>query len=554
MRALYASLCWLSLFLSGAHNEATAAAPLRSQGDAPAHGVKAAGGGASASRAGVVAEGQMPYGIYSPLTLREGFGSSDDLLHELEGEAVLLQKANVRVYCIQPGLAEDVATLQANTDPGLFRLNKVQITDWEVERYFGTLPTSGRAQCTEGLIMVGPFASVNDAQTWQRSTKIMLELNRLKAYLSRPAVIRGDGGTSIRLELYVKTSGGVAAPKREEIERAGLPRFLQFHRPTITDIRTMTRDDAVERRDWFPGEALAAVGATIPGVFRVSTRVVVPDPEEQNQSRTAEVVVPIFVVKAGGAWHELTDGAGPGGTTEALVRDRKCRTPCRFLATVALDEVGDVYRRVCGGRWSPPGLGDCQQKDYLRNCIFATAGFPFRKEEWKSAFAAEPWYLERPGFKAADLTREGSQNVERLKVQPADCGTAGNAENRSTSSFVHARISKADLDVIVEWFRRRASQETWLPDNLKDDGGPSSSSEIRRILEQPGVFRLKPWTPFEYVKGREGEPREIRVDTGAPPPDCVPVSDSEDCEGFDWMLFTLDAYGRIVGLSIGAAG
>src|SRR5262245_25766570 len=74
--------------------------------------------------------------------------------------------------------------------------------------------------------------------------------------------------------------------------------------------------------------------------------------------------------------------------------DERCATPCRFLADTPLAEVGAKVKATCSSEWATAEK-DCAQLDYYRNCVYATAGYTFKKKRYQAAFGSEPWYKAR---------------------------------------------------------------------------------------------------------------------------------------------------------------
>ena len=241
-----------------------------------------------------------------------------------------------------------------------------------------------------------------------------------------------------------------------------------------------------------------------------------------------------------------------GSGVASVAVDARCENPCRFLADVALDKVGNAHQQACRKPWTTPDPTDCDQLDYRRNCIYATAGGTFKKPKWQDAFGKLPWYAARADFKESDLSRVASSNVRDLKQQALACRGKGEARAAIPTRFTASKITKADQATIVGWFAQKAKGEAVLPPKLESEGSPATGNEIMRWLAQGHLFQLKPWTPFEYDEGETaGAPRHATIATGAASPDCV--GEDGECEGFEWITFELDAKGAIVGLSVGAA-
>lgn len=255
---------------------------------------------------------------------------------------------------------------------------------------------------------------------------------------------------------------------------------------------------------------------------------------------------PATAPPTGGAGGSATGTGGAAGKADA-----RCDTECRFLADVALDQVADAFQQACGKPWTATDPKSCDQLDYQRNCIYATAGYTFKKPQWRDAFGKQPWYTARADFKETDLSRVASNNIRDLKQQALACRADGAAPAAIPSKLTASKISKADEAIIVGWFKQKAKGELVLPAKLEADGSAATKEDLEGWLKQTHLFQLKAWTPLEYASGKAGEPRSITAPTGLPGPDCK--GEGEDCEGYEWITFDLDAKGAIVGISVNAA-
>jgi hypothetical protein len=243
----------------------------------------------------------------------------------------------------------------------------------------------------------------------------------------------------------------------------------------------------------------------------------------------------------------ITDGA----VAAAVAPDLRCETQCRFLANVPLADAPAFYQQACGGAWVTPAADDCDALDLQRNCIYATAGYVFKKEKWKTFFGKQPWYTARPDFKETDLSRVATANIRELKQDALTCRGA-DGEHPIPARLTASSISAADRKTIVAWFTKKAKGDIVLPPKLESDFQPTDEAGMLSWLRSPDLFVLKEWTPFEYREGKPGEPRTVMVATSAAPPDCVDDG-NEGCEGFEVIYFDLDAAGKIVGIGVTAA-
>src|SRR5688572_25053828 len=93
----------------------------------------------------------------------------------------------------------------------------------------------------------------------------------------------------------------------------------------------------------------------------------------------------------------------PSPGQDAAVSDERCADPCRMLATLKISDHAAEVKKTWAAEWKP-ATADCDQPDFLGNCIYATAGYTFKKAEWRDTFGSEPWYKARPDFKDSDLS------------------------------------------------------------------------------------------------------------------------------------------------------
>ena len=104
-----------------------------------------------------------------------------------------------------------------------------------------------------------------------------------------------------------------------------------------------------------------------------------------------------------------------------------CTPDCRLLTVYSFDEVQANYCALCGAHdemactldWPTSDVPSCEIWDYYRNCIYATYGRPFEKEQWKQAFGSQPWYRPDPGYSDAKLSAMAKANVDEAQRRKA---------------------------------------------------------------------------------------------------------------------------------------
>lgn len=162
-----------------------------------------------------------------------------------------------------------------------------------------------------------------------------------------------------------------------------------------------------------------------------------PSPDAPAAAPTAG---PSAVPTAQAAPPAASKGKGKGKAAKAGGAGRfapqpkaMCTPDCRLLTVYTFDEVQANYCALCGAHdemacqldWPTSDVPSCEIWDYYRNCIYATYGRPFEKEQWKQAFGSQPWYHPDPGYSDAKLSAAAKANVEeaqRRKAAKVMCG------------------------------------------------------------------------------------------------------------------------------------
>lgn len=232
-----------------------------------------------------------------------------------------------------------------------------------------------------------------------------------------------------------------------------------------------------------------------------------------------------------------TPTATPTATTpDAAARpaaDESCASPCRFLAETPLAEIADKVRATCGTEWPAVSASDCAQLDYQRNCIFATAGYTFKKPIYQSAFGLQPWYTPRAGFKDSDLSKVATANVAELKRMAASCRQGNPIDARD-----------------------RALVDAWLADiqagkvQLEGDGDMSPKKlYAKRKLERARYVTPDAYSPKMQAAATAKGVRVLFLDFSEPEPD-----NCDECEGFGiWLELAIDANDQVIAVEQGFA-
>jgi hypothetical protein len=231
--------------------------------------------------------------------------------------------------------------------------------------------------------------------------------------------------------------------------------------------------------------------------------------------------------------------AAGSAVADAAITDERCADPCRLLATVKLADLATELNKTCRVEWKP-AAGDCDQPDYLRNCIYATAGYTFKKQQWRDAFGAKPWYKERADFKDTDLSPVAMANVAELKAQAKTCrgGNVTPEDQQLVEAWVDKlRTGKPQLPAVT--FTHERVEPQTLKEQLlgtKADFGKGRKTEYRYTkFDWDGVFAGMAIRTVEFSPGNA----EARG------PNC----DDEECESGNAVMIAIDNRNRIVGVS-----
>lgn len=232
--------------------------------------------------------------------------------------------------------------------------------------------------------------------------------------------------------------------------------------------------------------------------------------------------------------------AGSGAAAGSASPDAACKQPCTLLKDTPL---ADVRAKCADWPIGTEGQAGCDAADYARNCIYAAYGYSFKKDVWKKAFGSEPWYKPDPAFKNTAMSSTAMANVAELKK----LGTTCKGVSPGTAS---AATTKA-LDA---WFAARKKGTPALPDKITDlDTKPTTKEEFAKnyLAKDSTLFFRDAWEPYTLI-WKNGGVERVEVSTGVPNPKTCTGNDSEECEGFEWLTFTVDN-GTITAIEAGAA-
>lgn len=238
----------------------------------------------------------------------------------------------------------------------------------------------------------------------------------------------------------------------------------------------------------------------------------------------------------------------------AAPTDPRCDEPGRFLATVPLAALPSTMATACQVEaWRAPAADACAEREALWHGLLAELGYPFRTPAVRASFAATSWYQPRDDFWGGDLAEVPAANEQALR------GCDAPDRFPTIDELTASTVTAADLRTVYAWFAAKQAGDLRLPATLEADGGPVSADEMRTWLSYDGLFTLSAWTPIDYGFDpvappgvRPPGPTVITVGTSVHQLECVDYG-NEDCEGYEWISFTLGTGGAIVGIAVGAA-
>ena len=231
------------------------------------------------------------------------------------------------------------------------------------------------------------------------------------------------------------------------------------------------------------------------------------------------------------------------------IKDDRCDAPCRFLADTSLADIAMRVEATCGTKWPAANAKDCAQFDYQRNCIYANAGYTFKKKRYQATFGSYDWYKPRADFKDTDLSATATANVAALKQRAAEC-KKGNV------------IDDKDRKIVDAWLGKLRAGKPEIPaiviDGSTADGATTADDMKKSLLGHKADFSAKKLKSMTYratgsdawetaVAGKAK--RVVELDFSEPDgPDC-----EEECGYGLWLVVGIDDKDHVVALEQGMA-
>lgn len=121
---------------------------------------------------------------------------------------------------------------------------------------------------------------------------------------------------------------------------------------------------------------------------------------------------------SGSGGSTASPSAPPAALTKKFTAADICASPCVLLAEMTIEDATLAYCNACSvdTQCEVAFVPDsCEAEATLRNCIFATHGFSFKKKQWQETFGKQAWYRPNPAYSDKLLSRAALQNIGKLR-------------------------------------------------------------------------------------------------------------------------------------------
>jgi hypothetical protein len=226
--------------------------------------------------------------------------------------------------------------------------------------------------------------------------------------------------------------------------------------------------------------------------------------------------------------------------------DERCNLPCRFLADTPLADMSAKVQAACNGPWGDAvATNDCAEIDFQRNCIYATAGYTFKKKRYSSIFKSESWYKARADFKDADLSAVATANVAALKAAAKACKKTvalDPPDQKAVDAFLAAiEAGKPDVPSIIDGYEEDNMSKAQMTEFFQ--GGARKVYIRKNLLSARYQVPMSPSTDAATTRAKV-----VSLEFHDPSTDNCP--EDEECGGYGGIDLALDASGKVVGMSI----
>ncbi len=229
-------------------------------------------------------------------------------------------------------------------------------------------------------------------------------------------------------------------------------------------------------------------------------------------------------------------GAGNPALSAAIATADKCKLPGLFLADTAY---ADLQQTLCTTCNLCDATFSCDDRDVMRNTIYARHGKVFAKKRWKELFHGFAWYSPNATFKDREITAQESANVAELKK---DCKKDV--------------IPVAEVTAIKQWLTASEALAATLP-LVKDSVGDAGNTAVafRDESAQIKAFRTLASRPFDsgfpsLSLARHDYKTSVAIYVHeTADPNFVCDDPDEGCEGGFGLFFTFEA-NKLVGVKV----
>ncbi len=229
-------------------------------------------------------------------------------------------------------------------------------------------------------------------------------------------------------------------------------------------------------------------------------------------------------------------GSGNPAPSSAISTADKCKLPGLFLADTAY---ADLQQTLCTACNLCDATFSCDDRDVMRNTIYARHGKVFAKKRWKELFHGFAWYSPNATFKDSEITAQESNNVAELKK---DCKKEV--------------IPAAEVTAIKQWLTAGEDLAAKLPlvtDSVGDAG--NTAVAFKDESAQIKAFRKLAARPFDSgypslsLARHDYKTSVVIYVHETADPNFVCNDPDEGCEGGFGLYFTFEAQ-KLVGVKV----
>lgn len=125
---------------------------------------------------------------------------------------------------------------------------------------------------------------------------------------------------------------------------------------------------------------------------------------------------------------DSTEDASPVDPTaqvaEEIPTPEWCNGACQGLVDEPFSAWAEKVGQECAVDWKRYEDDNCNQWDYLRNCVYAAGGKVFRKDHIQEDYADYSWYSPDKSFSHENLSSVAKANIKLTKKEKTECEEA----------------------------------------------------------------------------------------------------------------------------------